>query len=83
MPKWQPHASTDHVMAPAPEQTALSAVGLIARNHDPDRFFVALFAPPDRREAVFTLVAFNHELARALDVAAAARGDHGDMGGPP
>ncbi|WP_376091170.1 phytoene/squalene synthase family protein [Roseomonas sp. CCTCC AB2023176] len=51
------------------ETPALSAVGAIARRHDPDRFFCALFAPAERREAVFTLVAFNHELARAREVA--------------
>lgn len=51
------------------EATALSAVGAIARRHDPDRFLCALFAPAERREAVFTLVAFNHELARAREVA--------------
>ncbi len=38
------------------------------RRHDPDRFLTALFAPPDRRHALLTLYAFNHELARARDV---------------
>lgn len=38
------------------------------RRHDPDRFLTALFAPPDRRDALFTLYAFNHELARAREV---------------
>ena len=47
----------------------LSVVGRIARDHDPDRFLCALFAPAARREAVFTLVALNHELARAREVA--------------
>jgi 15-cis-phytoene synthase len=47
----------------------LSACGALARRHDPDRFLCALFAPPDRREALFTLIAFNHELARAREVA--------------
>lgn len=46
----------------------LSACGAIARCHDPDRFFCALFAPPARREALFTLIAYNHELARAREV---------------
>jgi phytoene synthase len=39
------------------------------RRADPDRHLCALFAPPDRREALFTLYAFNHELARACEVA--------------
>ncbi|MDB5413960.1 MAG: hypothetical protein JWR10_2295 [Rubritepida sp.] len=47
----------------------LSPCGAIARRHDPDRFFCALFAPAERREALFTLIAFNHELARAGEVA--------------
>ena len=37
------------------------------RRHDPDRFLTALFAPPDRRPALLTLYAFNHELARARE----------------
>ena len=40
-----------------------------ARLHDPDRFLAALFAPQSRREAFFILIAFNHELARAREVA--------------
>ncbi|MBS7789149.1 squalene/phytoene synthase family protein [Roseococcus sp. SDR] len=51
---------------PVPE---LSPCGAIARRHDPDRFLCALFAPPAKREALFTLIAFNHELARAREVA--------------
>ena len=47
---------------------ALSANGATVRQHDPDRFLCALFAPPERREALFTLYAFNHELARAREV---------------
>ena len=45
----------------------LSAVGEIVRRHDPDRYFTALFAPPAARETLFTLYAFNHELARARE----------------
>ncbi len=47
----------------------LSPCGAIARRHDPDRFLCALFAPPEKREALFTLIAFNHELARAREAA--------------
>ena len=41
----------------------------MVRRRDPDRFFCALFAPEPLREALFTLYAFNDELARAQDVA--------------
>ncbi len=46
---------------------SLSPVGALVRRADPDRFLTALFAPPDRREALFTLYAFNHEAARARE----------------
>lgn len=46
----------------------LSPPALLVRRHDPDRFLAALYAPPARREALFTLYAFNHELARAREV---------------
>lgn len=46
---------------------ALSPCAALVRRHDPDRFLTALFAPTDRREALFTLYAFNHELARARE----------------
>ncbi len=39
------------------------------RRSDPDRFLTALFAPAERRETLFVLFAFNHELARAREVA--------------
>ena len=44
------------------------AIAALVRRHDPDRFLTALFAPPDKREALLTLYAFNHELARAREV---------------
>lgn len=44
------------------------AIAALVRRHDPDRFLTALFAPPDRRDALLTLYAFNHELARAREV---------------
>ncbi len=40
----------------------------LARRHDPDRFLCSLFAPADRRETLFLLLAFNHEIARAREV---------------
>jgi phytoene synthase len=45
------------------------AIAALVRRHDPDRFLTALFAPPERRNALLTLYAFNHELARAREVA--------------
>jgi phytoene synthase len=47
----------------------LSDIGKSVRRHDPDRFLTALFAPAERREALLLLYAFNHELARAREVA--------------
>ena len=43
---------------------ALSPVGALARAADYDRYLSALFAPAARREALFALIAFNHEIAR-------------------
>src|SRR5215831_21043396 len=45
----------------------LSTAAELVRRHDPDRFFTALFAPPDRRETLLLLYAVNHELARARE----------------
>lgn len=44
-------------------------IAALVRRHDPDRFLTALFAPQARRPALFALYAFNHELARAREVA--------------
>ena len=46
---------------------AMSPMAALVRRHDPDRFLTALFAPADKREALLTLYAFNHELARARE----------------
>jgi len=43
-------------------------VAALVRRHDPDRFLTALFAPPEHRDALLTLYAFDHELARAIEV---------------
>ncbi len=48
---------------------ALSAPAALVRQHDPDRFLATLFAPAIAREALFVLYAFNHEIARAPEVA--------------
>jgi phytoene synthase len=46
----------------------LSPLGSSLRRHDPDRFLTTLFPPAERREALITLFAFNHEIARAREV---------------
>jgi phytoene synthase len=43
---------------------ALSPLAAEVRRHDRDRFVTALFAPSERREALFALYAFNGEIAR-------------------
>jgi len=48
---------------------SLSDLGAFARHHDPDRFLCALFAPAAARDALFALIALNHELARAREAA--------------
>ena len=48
---------------------SLSPIGAFARAHDPDRFLCAVLAPPAAREALFALIALNHELARAREAA--------------
>jgi phytoene synthase len=45
-----------------------ATITALVRRHDPDRFLTALFAPPEKRDALLTLYAFNHELARAREV---------------
>ena len=58
-------------LAPAVDATSGDERGDrgLVRRHDPDRFLTALFAPPEKRDALLTLYAFNHELARAREVA--------------
>jgi len=46
-----------------------AVIAALVRRHDPDRFLTALFAPAERRDALLILYAFNHELARAREVA--------------
>jgi phytoene synthase len=46
-----------------------SPVAELVRRHDPDRYFVTLLAPEAHRRTLFTLYAFNNELARAREVA--------------
>jgi NADH dehydrogenase [ubiquinone] 1 alpha subcomplex assembly factor 6 len=48
-------------------ETELSYCARILRQQDPDRYLTVLFAPADRREALFALYGFNLELARARE----------------
>jgi phytoene synthase len=52
-----------------PEQRQAGGPAALVRRHDPDRYLAALFAPPPQRDALMVLYAFNHELARAREVA--------------
>ena len=46
----------------------LSYCGDMVREQDPDRFLLSMFAPADRREALWALFAFNHEIAKTREV---------------
>lgn len=48
----------------AQQRQGLSENGKMVERYDRDRFVTALFAPPERREDLFTLYAFNIEIAR-------------------
>ena len=49
------------------EADRLSPVAALVRRHDRDRFQTVLFAPAERREALFALYAFNYEIARVRE----------------
>jgi len=49
-------------------QLQLSHCAAEVREHDPDRYLATLFAPPEAREALFALYAFDHEIARVRHV---------------
>jgi len=46
----------------------LTAAAQLVRRHDRDRFLTALFAPAERREALYALYAFNYEIARIREI---------------
>ncbi|EWY37005.1 phytoene synthase [Skermanella stibiiresistens SB22] len=52
----------------ANSDAALSYCGQEVRKYDNDRFLTCLFAPADRREALFALHAFNLEIAKTREV---------------
>src|SRR5579872_6213314 len=45
----------------------ISSLAALVREHDRDRYQTALFAPADRRAALFALYAFNYEVARVRE----------------
>ena len=49
-------------------QQAFAHCEALVRAADRDRFLAALFAPRERREALFALYAFNVEIARVREV---------------
>lgn len=49
-------------------KTGLSYCGQVVRENDPDRFLLSMFAPADRRETLWALFAFNHEIAKTREV---------------
>jgi len=51
----------------SPGSGRLSDVAGLVHRHDHDRFQTALFAPAERREALFALYAFNYEIARVRE----------------
>lgn len=54
------------------EHPRLSPCARTLRRHDHDRYLTALFAPAERREALFGLFALNHELAKTPEVVSEA-----------
>src|SRR5580698_6916984 len=64
--RWAPPPGNALPTAAVPEMN--DQIATLVRRHDPDRFLTALFAPPEHREALLTLYAFDHELARAREV---------------
>ncbi|MEO3431655.1 phytoene/squalene synthase family protein [Inquilinus sp. CAU 1745] len=51
-----------------PETDSLSPCGRIARDLDRDRYLTAVIAPPEIREALFALYAFNVEVAKTREM---------------
>jgi NADH dehydrogenase [ubiquinone] 1 alpha subcomplex assembly factor 6 len=49
------------------DRGALSPIAALVRRHDRDRYQTALFAPAAAREALFSLYAFNYEVARVRE----------------
>ena len=52
--------------------TRLSACAEQVRRQDRERYLTALFAPAERREDLFALYTFNHEVAKTAEVVSEA-----------
>lgn len=52
---------------PVRQDPRLSYCANQVRRHDRDRFLTCLFAPPEAREDLFALYAFNHEIAKVAE----------------
>lgn len=46
----------------------ISYCGAQVRDHDPDRFLLSMVMPVDKREALWALFAFNHEIAKTREL---------------
>ena len=53
-----------------------SYCGDYLRAHDPDRFLISMFVPAEKREGIWALFAFNHEIAKTRDVVSEATLGH-------
>ena len=53
-------------LSPDPDDTAFCRD--LVRRADPDRFAAVMLAPAGRRDALFTLLAFNQEIAKTREV---------------
>lgn len=56
---------------PVPELQ--SDIRSVVQAHDPDRYLISLFAPPDRQPHIWNLFAFNHEIAKTREVVTETR----------
>lgn len=52
--------------------TPLDSLAALVREHDPERFLTAQFAPAERRSALLALYAFNYEVARIREIVSEA-----------
>ena len=50
------------------QKTKISYCGDYLRTHDPDKFLISLLVPADKREGLWALFAFNHEISKTRDV---------------
>ncbi|MCF8496334.1 MAG: squalene/phytoene synthase family protein [Alphaproteobacteria bacterium] len=51
-----------------PSSPNIDPCGALVRAHDPDRFLLSLFAPPESRPDLWALFAFNHEIGKTREV---------------